>query len=522
LCKVIFSKILNKATHALLLSRANGFAANDPLKTTFMKRITVFLAACFILLFSCKQESNISPKPFTASMLAKQEFTVDPARDTILHTLHGSAISIRAGSFTVTSPIDIEIREAFTPSEILAAGLTTTSNGRPLRSAGMIYINATANGDSIAISKPIDISIPNKFFDEEMQVFKGIQTDSTINWTSPEPADTTPQSKNWQAGRAIFQASCSPCHKLGYDMTGPDLLNVEDRWANRNDIKRWILNWEEVVAAGIPRALEAVNLKPTAMVKFAYASDQQLEQLLWYIRNESSKPHPRIASNDIINTKDTGFSDAICNDTIYIPSAPFDKSFFDSSNIEDNPALPAELAVPPPAPGTYYDYFPTSGMYTFRITANGWYNIDAFLDDEDAIPVEVRAQVNTNIEIDLQVFLFIPARKISLQPYGRNQNEYMFNKYGPTPIRLFENDKAILMATGSKDDKMYYGIAEFYIQPIQTIPIILKESNSSEIRNALLSKQMEGIDFGIEKNEMRVRKNNCEPTPAVIDPAANK
>ncbi len=99
-------------------------------------------------------------------MLARQDFLINADKDTQLATLHGSFIHIAAGTFNSKEPVNIEIREAFTSAEILAAGLTTTSNGRPLRSGGMIYFNATVAGDSIALQKPVDISMPNEYYDE--------------------------------------------------------------------------------------------------------------------------------------------------------------------------------------------------------------------------------------------------------------------------------------------------------------------------------------------------------------------
>ena len=96
-----------------------------------------------------------------------------------------------AGSFNVSGLIQVEIKEAFTPAEIFAAGMTTESNGRLLRSAGMIYINASTKGKQAELLKPIKVSIPNQYYDSSMQVFKGIETDSsTVNWIDPVSTDT--------------------------------------------------------------------------------------------------------------------------------------------------------------------------------------------------------------------------------------------------------------------------------------------------------------------------------------------
>lgn len=92
-------------------------------------------------------------------------------------------------------------------------------------------------------------------------------------------------------------------------------------------------------------------------------------------------------------------------------------------------------------------------------------------------------------------------------------NEYRdgkgyFNKINDG-IPLFLRDSAILFAFGSKDEKMFYGISEFVIKSEQTIKIEIKETTEKEIREALFSKSLEGIDLGIEKKEKKIIKKDC-------------
>ena len=93
-------------------------------------------------------------------------------------------------------------------------------------------------------------------------------------------------------------------------------------------------------------------------------------------------------------------------------------------------------------------------------------------------------------------------------------NEYRdgkgyFNKINDG-IPLFLKDKAVLLAFGSKDDKMAYGITEFVVSGEQTIKINVKETTEREMREALSSKSLDGIDLGIEKKEMKIIKQNCD------------
>lgn len=70
-------------------------------------------------------------------------------------------------------------------------------------------------------------------------------------------------------------------------MTGPDLLGVLDRWGgNREHLHLWIKNWNKAVAAGIPRAKEAVGLKGSEMQIFEGSiTDAEIDAVLDYIRD---------------------------------------------------------------------------------------------------------------------------------------------------------------------------------------------------------------------------------------------
>lgn len=69
-------------------------------------------------------------------------------------------------------------------------------------------------------------------------------------------------------------------------MTGPNLEGVESKWGSRNELHTWVHNWKDAVAAGIPRAVEAVNLKPTEMQIFGPSiTDGEIDAILNYIKD---------------------------------------------------------------------------------------------------------------------------------------------------------------------------------------------------------------------------------------------
>lgn len=56
-------------------------------------------------------------------MLARQDFSINADKDTQLTTLHGSFIHIAAGTFNSKEPVNIEVREAFTPCGDISSGV---------------------------------------------------------------------------------------------------------------------------------------------------------------------------------------------------------------------------------------------------------------------------------------------------------------------------------------------------------------------------------------------------------------
>jgi len=95
---------------------------------------------------------------------------------------------------------------------------------------------------------------------------------------------------NAQDGQAIFKAKCGSCHIMGQPFTGPNLEGVLDKWGDKEQLKTWILNWQDAVNAGYPKALEVVNYSPTPMQVFkSTLPDADLEAVIKYV-NEWKKP----------------------------------------------------------------------------------------------------------------------------------------------------------------------------------------------------------------------------------------
>lgn len=206
-----------------------------------MKKI-LFFAIITLLVFSCSNNQS-ELKLFNPKNLRTQHFLINPAKDTTLFGFRGGLFSIEKGSFDGEGLIDIEIKEAYSPSEIVYAGLTTESDDRLLESGGMIYFNARRKGKQVKLLKPVDISIPTNYVNKEMQLFKGEEkADGSINWKEPELLNSSMNKSPVDTGLFLFQAKCASCHQLYQDATGPQLSGIEERINDRRVLRTYIRN----------------------------------------------------------------------------------------------------------------------------------------------------------------------------------------------------------------------------------------------------------------------------------------
>ncbi len=121
----------------------------------------------------------ITQRFFNKLISPTQVFIINCEKDTFLTCTNGTQLDIKANTFTsvnntiVKGIVQLEIKEAYSFTDIIANGLHTVSNGNPLESAGMIYMNAFQNKEAldINIKKPIMVSMPAKQKVNGMQLF---------------------------------------------------------------------------------------------------------------------------------------------------------------------------------------------------------------------------------------------------------------------------------------------------------------------------------------------------------------
>lgn len=170
------------------------------LKRNFYKiagTIVLLAIISFLAIKSFKSAGETSDKTKSAFDVFRNDsansnalvFAINSENDTIIETKGGIVFAIPSECFdTKEKEVKLLIEEALTPLEIMKAGYSTLSDGKPLETAGMFSIYAYDKNSKIDIKKNIHVRIPTDSFDSEMMFFKGVKDSSgIINWVDPKP-----------------------------------------------------------------------------------------------------------------------------------------------------------------------------------------------------------------------------------------------------------------------------------------------------------------------------------------------
>lgn len=153
-----------------------------------------------------KEPETKGPKPDAQALLKQffdelkkeeQTFYIQADRDTTLIAKEGTQLVIPANilyrkATMAKGRVTITMREYYKNEDIIAAKLTTTSNGKQLVTGGMVHITAQQDGEELTVApnRTITIKMPvdKAKYDNNMQLFTGQElhesadNSSGINW----------------------------------------------------------------------------------------------------------------------------------------------------------------------------------------------------------------------------------------------------------------------------------------------------------------------------------------------------
>ena len=426
----------------------------------------------------------------------------------ILKTPGGSKIRIQPGTFK-TDPgakVEIEIKEALSATDILLAGLVTTSNGKTLSSGGMLYFSARAENKELEFNKQVSISVPTEKYDDGMQLFKGEMTeDSSINWVEPEALDTSAYTAKLKLGEQLFKSNCANCHKVNDDFTGPALSGYSTRIpGGRKWIYAFIKNPSVMIERDAYAKWIAHKWKPTIMTAFPNLNKNDIDAIMDYVDNETN-------TNSSTNSMPaTSFPDTSLDNT-FIPACGYDTTFYNTIiNSNNDEILNVTNSNEQDTLMNGFNYNTISvGIYSFNIEANGWYNIDRLFEEEDKLEtVKLTAIIKENKDPGLEVYLLIPGKKIMISSIMNRNNEFSFSKEDGM-IELPLNEEGLILAIGSDSIDCFYGIKSFRLQQSQQIEIELKKETPDKIKEAIRNNKLEDVQIEPVKKTKDIIPRPC-------------
>lgn len=167
------------------------------IKTIIIIAFVSLIAACQSKTTAKYPTNKLAPNdPFAETMVESKFFAINPKQDNIVEGVYGTVLFIPEGALLdesgkpITGEVKLELAEVLSAESMVLSNLNTTSNGSMLQSGGMLYINATANGQQLHIdtAKPIRIEVPTDTKVEGMMAYRGIRDSlGNMNWIDPLP-----------------------------------------------------------------------------------------------------------------------------------------------------------------------------------------------------------------------------------------------------------------------------------------------------------------------------------------------
>jgi len=495
-----------------------------------MKYIISFLFVLAIVI-SCTSSDKKSKAFSKPDDIKADEYVVNTDRDTTIETKNGALLKIPKGSLSNENgnTVTLEIKEAYSVQQMIQAGLLTESNGEPLSSGGMIYINAKG-GQNVKITQAIKVAVPTEYLDTSMRLYKGEKdANGNINWKEPKALPKNKQFSNVETGKSLFQTNCASCHAIGKDATGPNLAHYL-KWLD-GEQKQRMYHLHAYYIGGDADDLYSCNLIRqfgSVGTPFENLTRQDHDKIYRYIQNESNRRGlrvPEYAELDECIDSCYRYNNAVFELKLKKDNARNKRSDL----IKDNGQLTEEKRMTGPSsnpvgggtipltlPVIYDDRVSPENnnavYYQFSIETFGWYNVDVLLKDVNGNQKsELMIRMIGQYREKLDILLIIPSSKIYTRggPTGKAEGEYVF-VYKDGNIYLPQAVTAYILAIKETESSIAFAIKEFTTSTRQELEMTLQESTKEVFNKAvsIIGNDRMKIEVTESKNADEIRKTD--------------
>jgi len=195
-----------------------------------MKQIFIF-GFGLIILFGCNSNNDIQTDFAKIFGNTEQTFVINNRNDTVLIGLKGTQIflpkNLLSRSLSKNDAMKVVLREFYTTSDMILAGLSTTSNGKIIETNGMIDLNIYINNQKVEkIDKLISISFAKDTESYGYSIFYGDFKENKINWE----LDTLTKNYHICYNMVLNGKPCNPIYRCDYAM---DTVRIDSiHWQN--------------------------------------------------------------------------------------------------------------------------------------------------------------------------------------------------------------------------------------------------------------------------------------------------
>jgi hypothetical protein len=532
-----------------------------------MKNSITLLLALIIIVLACntRDRNSILNKPGSVD---PDEYVIYTDRDTTLVTKNGALLKIPKGSLSAGNDqsVTLQIKEAYSLEQMIQMGLTTTSNGEPLSSGGMIYISAKGE-HNVKITTPIKVALPTSSLAKGMQLFKGVGDENDkINWTNPTPLAESPKLLVLDKGQLLFEQQCASCHKLGQRSTGPDLAHFKKRIPYDADYSPFYFHWPGsypqaassedrysrhaepwmiynglTSQQGLFYEVYKCNLKNgyglgPSSYKRADTSNEaggEIEKIFEYIQNESDKrklPFPehaylldcadscakyieRIKYLDELRKVTQSKKAKLLRENGASTKESRNAQLGNPGTPSTGPSSSSSATSPAPISPRFEDLVDPEKndaiYYQFSIESFGWYNVDVLMKEyEGSVESELLVRAVGEYREKLDMFLVIPSTKTYTKAGKKSggTDEYVF-AFKDGKIFLPQNAKAYILAITEIESNIAFVLKEFVTTTRQEIDITLQKGTKDEFNSLIgvLNQKEFRLSLSETKNAKEIR-----------------
>jgi hypothetical protein len=401
-----------------------------------------------------------------------QEFTVNAEKGGSIICTEGTRLIVPASAFVdeddngISGQVKITVLEYYKYSEMIAANLTTVSDGKQLVTGGMVRITAEHSGRPVKLrsNKALDLTMPAKVYDEAMRLF--VSTSETNKMpadfrsdiiTGESSSSARYRNINWiqsgmQSSVPVFDGKTTFLDMADAPFTTRYGNKIVGKFEIPRNSDLTPEEAKEILTEKYGYYYDKIKVKRSRRKQAYYDTELNNEQvgdsirltlsqaIRWqYIDKKDSAFYAEKIKKDSVNFVKRYFARMILGDSMIVKRRLFGGPIFTfkerKAGLTDQDSL-----------NKYYDiYIKTQQTYSFSIQNLGWINCDRFSNYNNKTDFVINLPGGVNADHFVSQLVFTSIR--SVLPGRMYENKIGF-------LNVPVNMPVYLVGLGEKDGKV--------------------------------------------------------------------